>query len=679
MKRIMLFFLLPLSLFQNGYAQLRLKDRDALINEIVEKMVENRDPEADYSDLVLELESIAEHPMDLNRADETQLSRLCFLSRLECQSLVQHRTQYGNYLSVYELQCVEGLSSASLFYLPNFVTIQTTHADHKGIADALRKGNHLLSCLHEQDLENRKGYQPVSETNELGTYAGSPFRYVMRYRYTTGNFLSIGYAGEKDMGETMQGGFDFQSMHLYYKPARGLITAWVVGDYLVGFGQGLTLGCGTGARKSALITQLTRTYPEIRPYRSLGEQDFLRGVALTMKRGAFRLTTFASRQSLSSSVDTETGMVSGMQSTGLHRTSRELEQKDNLKELIAGTHISYQRPNAFWGLTTVMHQYHRAFVRKDEPYQQFQQNEDILFKAGSDFQIRWSNLLCNGEISLSSNRAVSGLVWLLVPLDEKLDVAILYRNYEPSQPTRFVNAFAEAGTAGNEQGLFTGIQYKVTRHFTCNAYLDIFRSGWLRYRIDAPSAGRDWLWDGQYAFHKNTLLIIRLRDEQKMINLQSNSAAFNPVVTTQKRSIRLQMQYPLSHLISGKSRVEWVTYTEAGQVPVKGSLLFSEIKLQSRQKKYACTGRVTIFTTDDYDARIYAMEQDIPGQFSLALLQHSGIRYALLIQFKPIRKMTIWLKYLHTQYQDVDTIGSGLEEIEGSRLREIRVQLNINF
>lgn len=660
-------------------AQTMRREKDAIIQEIVEKLVESHAPDADYSDLGLQLETMADHKLDLNNSDEKQFSRLHFLSQTECQSLVRHRIVYGNFLSIYELQCVEGLSSASLFYLIYFVEVKNRHTDHKGFFPALKNGKHQLSILYENEFEARKGYDQSIASSESGFYSGTPFRYAIRYRFTTANYLSLGYSGEKDPGETMHSGFDFQSAHLFYKPAKGRVTAWVVGDYLLGFGQGLTFGSGTGPGKSAYITQLSRYSPEIRPYRSLGEQDFLRGAAFSFKQGKASLTSFVSRHKLSSSLDDETDLVSSIQSSGLHRTKNELEQRHNLTEFIAGMHFTLQYKFVQWGLTATVQEYDRRFLRKTEPYQLFRQTDQNLKKTGIDFQAQYWNLLSAGEITFASNGALSGLLWLLVPLDEKLDLALLYRNYDPAQNTRFVNAFSESGTAQNEQGLYTGIQYKVSRKFTVNTYLDMFRSGWLRYRVDAPSAGRELLCDGQYAFHKNTLLLLRFRNEQKMINQQLIQTTYIPVVSTQKTSVRLQIQYPLTKDLSGKSRVELVWYRENRQKTIRGSMIFQEIKFHTPNKRISITGRTSLFSADDYEARIYAMEQDVPGQFALALLQHSGIRNSLLLHIKLHKQAACWIKYTHTHYHGINKISSGSEEIKGNHLRELRCQLNLSF
>ncbi|MFA6261764.1 MAG: hypothetical protein WC760_09860 [Bacteroidia bacterium] len=665
--------------FTHVQAQTTRREKDAIIQEIVEKLIESGEPDADYSDPGLQLESIADHKLDLNHSDEKQFSRLYFLSRTECQSLVRHRIIYGNFLSIYELQCVEGLSSTSLYYLIYFVEVKNIHSDQKGILPALKEGKHQLSLLHENEFETRNGYKQSPATSESGSYTGSPFRYAIRYRFTTANYLSLGYSGEKDMGESMHSGFDFQSAHVFYKPAQGRVTAWVVGDYLVGFGQGLTFGSGTGPGKSAYITQLSRTYPEIRPYRSLGEQDFLRGAAFTLKQGKASLTSFVSRNKLSSSLDDENAKVSSILTSGTNRTKNELEQRHNLTEFIAGMHFAFEHKRVQWGFTATVQEYDRNFEQKTEPYQLYRQTNQNLKKTGIDFQAQNWNLLSAGEITFASNGALSGLLWLLMPLDEKLDLALLYRNYDPGQDTRFVNAFSESGTAQNEQGFYTGVQYKVSRRFTVNAYIDMFRSVWLRYRVDAPSAGKEILCDGQYAFHKNTLLLLRIRNEQKMINQPLTQVSYIPVVPTQRTSVRVQIQYPLTKDITGKSRVECVWYRENFQAFIRGSMIFQEIKFHAPNKKISLTCRTTLFSADDYNARIYAMEQDVPGQFALALLQHSGIRNTLLLQFKFHKQAVCWIKYSHTQYHEIDKISSGSEEINGSRLRELRCQLMLSF
>jgi len=81
------------------------------------------------------------------------------------------------------------------------------------------------------------------------------------------------------------------------------------------------------------------------------------------------------------------------------------------------------------------------------------------------------------------------------------------------------------------------------------------------------------------------------------------------------------------------------------------------------------------FTVDDYNARVYAAENDVLYQYAVPLYQNSGVRYYVVGRIKINRKLEVWFKWSETIYNNVNTISSGLEQINGNRLSEYRLQL----
>ena len=91
---------------------------------------------------------------------------------------------------------------------------------------------------------------------------------------------------EKDPGEefftgSKKQGFDFYSGHFFMKNF-GVLKALAVGDYQAQFGQGLTFWSGLAFGKSADAIGIKRNAVGLRPYTSVDENRFLRGVATTV-------------------------------------------------------------------------------------------------------------------------------------------------------------------------------------------------------------------------------------------------------------------------------------------------------------------------------------------------------------------------------------------------------------
>jgi predicted nucleotidyltransferase len=284
------------------YAQTTREPESKIINDLMERWIENTESTVDYTDLQEQLESVMKNKIDLNKADRFKLQQLFVLNEMDINAILQHRKVYGDFMSIYELQTIESIDERTLYYLTYFVKVgDDLDQDHTPVFKRIQKGKHELFVLHENDFQDREGYSSKLKEQGKSYYLGSPERYVLRYRFNYSNKLSFGYSGEKDMGEqfiTNDKGFDFNSVHLIIRDI-GRWKAVAVGDYQVNFGQGLTFGTGLSARKSAYVLNVRKSFQSIRPYRSLNENEFLRGAAATYSLKHFALTVFGSNKKIS--------------------------------------------------------------------------------------------------------------------------------------------------------------------------------------------------------------------------------------------------------------------------------------------------------------------------------------------------------------------------------------------
>jgi hypothetical protein len=653
-------------------------------------LIENTESTVDYTDLQEQLEYFMKNKVDLNKADRTQLEQLMFLNDLAVNAILQHRKEFGDFISLYELQTIEALDERTIYYLSYFVRIEgNVNDDHTPLLQRIAKGKHEILALHENDFQKRAGYDPSLRDQDKSYYAGSPYRYVLRYRFNYSNKLSFGYAGEKDMGEqffegAQNKGFDFNSVHLVARDLGRWKTV-ALGDYQANFGQGLTFGSGIAARKSAYVLNVRRNYQIIRPYRSLNENEFLRGAAVTYKLGSIELTAFGSRKYIStnySGADTLTNdddIFSSVQVSGLHRTQTEIANRNNVLQTIYGGHVSLQKQSYQLGLTAVNSVYDISFISGDKPYQLYQFSGKRLTNIGVDYNVQISNSNLFGELSQSSNGGWAGIAGLNTSLHQNLDMVLLYRNYSKDYAATMNNPFGENADGKNEEGIYSGLSLKATRHLQLNVYFDWYRSPWLRYLTDAPSRGVDYLAELQYNPNKIAQFYIRYRHEGKDKNQSNNIAATDYTTLNERDLYRLNAQYKLSETLTGKSRLEMTRYHDALNGAQQGTLLFQDLMYSTLFHTFSVAGRIAIFNVDDYNARVYATEQDVLYQYAVPLYQNSGIRYYAVTHVKITNKLDVWIKYSQTRYSNVSEIGSGLERIEGSTVSDLRVQVRVGL
>jgi hypothetical protein len=95
--------------------------------------------------------------------------------------------------------------------------------------------------------------------------------------------------------------------------------------------------------------------------------------------------------------------------------------------------------------------------------------------------------------------------------------------------------------------------------------------------------------------------------------------------------------------------------------------------------RMSINGRFALFDSDDYDSRLYMYERDLLYVYNIPAFSNRGIRYYLVGKYEFSSVLTLWMKLAQTQYFDIDKIGSGLEEIQGSTKTNISWQLRFKF
>lgn len=671
-------------------AQTLTESESKIINELMERWIENTESTLDYTDLQDQLEYYIKHKIDLNKTDRFELEQLLLLNDLSIEAILTHRKIFGDYASIYELQTIEILDERTLYYLSFFVKVGSDlYQDHTPFLKRIQKGKHEVLVLRDHDVQSRAGYDPALKEQGKSYYMGSPERYVFRYRFNYSNKLSFGYTGEKDMGEQFINdgkGFDFNSVHVIMRD-MGKWKAIALGDYQVNFGQGLTFGTGLSAGKSAYVLNVRKSFQAIRPYRSLNENEFLRGAAATYSLKHIAVTIFGSYKKITTNyqvlTDTITseneGAFSSIQLSGLHRTATEITNKNNVQQSIAGGHIRYQTNGVEVGLTAVGAHYDQYFEKGTDPYQLHNFNGNELFGIGMDYGFQLKNTNFFGEGSRSGNGAFAGIAGLNTALHQNLDMVLVYRNYGRRYQAIYNNPFGEFGDGKNEEGFYTGFAFKPIKKWQFNFYLDWYRAPWLRYLTDAPSRGTDYLAELQYNPNKRTQFYIRYRNERKDKNQSANGSAMDYTGSNERQQWRLNMQYAITEQLSARTRFESVTFHEEMAVKQFGTLLFQDLNYTTAKKRVSLSVRMAVFSVDDYNARVYATEQDVLYQYSVPIYQNSGIRYYGVFHLRINRHLDCWLKYGQTHYSNINTIGSGLEKIEGNKLSDLRIQLRLSL
>ena len=95
--------------------------------------------------------------------------------------------------------------------------------------------------------------------------------------------------------------------------------------------------------------------------------------------------------------------------------------------------------------------------------------------------------------------------------------------------------------------------------------------------------------------------------------------------------------------------------------------------------KYSLSFRFSLFDTDNYDTRQFIYERDLLYVYSIPAFYNTGVKYYILAKYNVSDSASLWVKFAQTKYFGSDTVGSGLEEINGNTKTDFNIQLQLKI
>lgn len=690
LKEALFFCLLAMAI--NTQAQ-QYRNKEELIMLLMERFTETQEQEGDYLDLQDLITFRLDNPLNINRATAGDLADLPIrLTAAQVQAILRHRTRYGKFLSVYELQSIPELDDETcrlLMYL-----VRTDAANLPGLRDLVREGKHELFLFYEHDFQRKKGFKiadTAAGTPGISYFTGTPGRFLSRYRYFTPSGNTIGFTVEKDDGEQFPQqnaplAFDFVSVHLFLRNVWKLKTL-AVGDYQASFGQGITFGSGLAFGKSAAVLNFRRAFNGLRPYRGVNENEFLRGAGATFAHKNLELTAFYSAlridANVQESLDTlsrEEMFVSSLQTSGLHRTYLEIEKRNQIKQTRYGANFRYRKGNHHIGLTYAATLLDFPLNPSLSPYNKFSLRDRQLHNAGVDwsFLLRNVNLFGEATRNLNDSGGYGIMAGMLASLGKKLDVGINYRNFSKRFMANQSNPWAETSRLAGEQGIYFSARLVFNRRWTLLGYYDLYRVNWLQYQVDAPARGQDGLAELQYSPSRKTMMYLRYRNEVRERNNPSGETPFSYLLPQTRRTFRYDLTIDEGNT-RFHSRIEFSYFNREGREVLPGVMIFQDIIQTSARKRFTLVIRLAYFSVKGFDARIFAFERDVLNNFTIPFFYGNGMRFYAMVKYRLSRRIDLWARYAITTCTDREVIGSGLDEIQGPSQSDLRLQMRLMF
>jgi competence ComEA-like helix-hairpin-helix protein len=663
-QKIFLLILIVInSIIAFGQSDSTSLNTDDALDDILQEPFE----ETDNSDLYDQLEQLIKNPIDINSATISELQIVPGLDLSSAQIIINHRKKYGNFFSVYELNAVQGLDNDLVKKIIPFLTVKKPglKTDETSTANNIFNNSHLdFRSRMINELQTRQGF---TEKKYEGTKPQLYNRLIVRQS----NNYQAGFLTEKDPGEKSFN--EFTSYHIYAKDIS-FIHQLVVFDYLLEFGQGLTLWSPYAFSKGAdAIYPIKRNARNIRPYTSASENNFFRGVAASFDINNFTLTGFYSKNNFDANIDSLTGEILSTPVDGLHRTESEISKRKTATEKMIGAKVDYNLSGLFkTGILYYKSEFSNPFVSSSV----FDHGGEEFSYTAFNYDLIYGNLNLFGEFSYD-NTSVASINTLLVSISKSLTFTASLRNYPRIFFSLHGFGFGErSGVTSNEFGIYTGIKWRLP-FALLNFYYDQFKFPYATSSIPLPSEGDEFLVDILTKPFSKFELKLRYKIENKeQAEVVENR---DQLVKRIKQLGRLELVYYVSNSLRLKGRIEISQYNiDALKETENGFLVFQDIRYLPI-KNLNIYGRIIFFKTDSFNSAIYEYENNLTGILTNLAMYGEGTRWYFILKYEITNFLDVSFRYSETYKPKESYFSSGLNEIIGNIDNDIAIQIDLNL
>ena len=207
--------------------------------------------------------------------------------------------------------------------------------------------------------------------------------------------------------------------------------------------------------------------------------------------------------------------------------------------------------------------------------------------------------------------------------------------------------------------------------------MDIWKTHTKTYTLPIRQKGIELFSEADYLFDSDFELLTRIKYENKTdaITIDKIKSTFQKG----KYTFRAELKYQIDELTRLRLRNEdcLITYEDLKTNEI-GMLFFCDLQ-RKIFSNFDIYGRLTYYSTDSYDSAIWQYEASPTGYSVSYALYGQGIRAYLGIEYVLFNILEFTAKYTVVSKNFVESIGSGLDEIQGSSKQQLFFQIDIRF
>ena len=619
----------------------------SLISDIAEEFSLDYDDIGSASNILELLEELADTPININEADEKEISKLFFLSGYQIKSLIYHIQTSGKIMSIYEIASIPGFSKQIAESMSPFITLDnTSNTSNKG------KGR--------RDLISNISFKPGDRDTTL---LGSNHKILTKYKATHGKF-QYGFTIEKDAGERFidkeTKSPDFLSGYVMFEGDR-FLKRLVIGDYVAKIGQGININTKFSTSLSITGNDFSSGKDDIKGHTSSDENNFFRGIAAEFETDRLNMFLMFSHHDIDATIerdaDTENSYVVGLYDTGLHTKETYLKRKDALTETSYAGNISYNFNMVKVGVTWSRNQF-------SIPFQSTNFTGNVTSSYSGYYHANLNRTTLYGEISTNDFKNRSFVQGVKLRPNDRLSVNVLYRNYSADYVS--FHGRGPGSNSNDETGLFGNFKLELFSHFFITSGMDLSKKSRISYRNNFPTKKLKAEIRADYEMSDN--IGLQLAYTVRTSTNNGDGGIGMPSIEEKKtKGIKAVAKFQFDESLALTLRTESKKITQTGS---RGYATAVDVNYRFRTLPMTIWFRSCIFKTEDWDSRIYLYENDLLYSYSIPALSGEGYRNYMMIKYSIGQTADIRVKYSIKGLWGDDGV---------TNTDEVKIQLKLRF
>lgn len=668
MRKYFNFFVLFLQTFSIFYPCLAnattLRSFDDYVDQIYQR--HHFTEEQDFESIREALQDAYATPLDLNSLSKEELSGLGILSEDQTTSYFNHIAHTGLLYSQYELQAIPSFDLTTIALLLPFVYVLENHSTpSQAICSSTSgQGNSFFLLRYTSPIQStipQKSAHVRSNSLPLGNLD----KYTAQFLLQHSNDIVFGVTARKQAGETFcwdhdthRYGFSLWSIFIQLNGKR-YFKRIIVGDYQVGYGQGLLLNTSYSIAKGMNVgAVICSNNTGIRPYKGI-RRIGLRGIALTSALGATELTGFYATNNLDAKTEMDEQCrpyTRRIDRTGKYHTTNNLKKKSTIKEQVVGATIlrKFNRNQTEIGANVVYNYYDIPILTEESYATQYLFQWQYSFSLF--YRLLWKNVTLFGEHGITFPDTVieneknkhGVILGLLISLSRYVDLSATGYYYEKGFYSPYGGSYYATDNS-NEKGFNAIIKFTPLASWQILLNWNTFATLYPKPKCTVVGSGNTFTTRSCYALSRKTLFTLQYRLKKRPKNnpktkkdelIEDEEERIKAI----KNSIKFKVDYQITPSWRTNIEAQYIYYAFSDQINY-GYALSSTQKWKIKKFQFAC--KITCFSAKDHATRLYFHE---PGPLysgtQFTSYYGNGLSTSFLVCWKPIpliRLELIWL------------------------------------